>query len=282
MMNTLNEDTSRIDAATFDGAHAETAADIAGAVRSYGAAFIRNAISNDILSHYRTLLGVDAALEADRANPDAMEPILHRSSRNLLTHHSYSDIVEPLGHWFAQSPLADVARGILGRDEIWLEVESSYFREALPPKYADIGAGYHSVHNDGWFAQAGGMANFWIALTPCGADAPALEVIHDTNPGNWVPECLVDLVDPAKERDQAFDEIVAQFGADKCWHPVFEPGDLIVFHHFTHHRTYFTPEMASRRLSIEFRVLGKRQDGKPGLIMRPGGDVEVVGLELAG
>jgi hypothetical protein len=122
------------------------------------------------------------------------------------------------------------------------------------------------------------MTNFWIALTPCGVDAPGLEVIADTNTGNWVPASLVDLVDPLAARDVAYDEIVAHFGAEKCWHPAFEPGDIILFHHFTHHRTYYTPSMTRRRLSIEFRVLAEAQPGKPGLLIGPDGTVETFGL----
>ena len=128
-MTALNEITSRTDAATFDVVQDRTADAIARAVLEYGAAFMKGALAPEMVSHYRTLLGVDQALTRDRLDPEHMIPLLHRSSRNLLTHHSYSDVADPLGYWFAQSPLADVARGILGTEEIWLELESSYFRE---------------------------------------------------------------------------------------------------------------------------------------------------------
>jgi hypothetical protein len=109
-------------------------------------------------------------------------------------------------------------------------------------------------------------------------DAPGLEVIADANPGNWVPPTLIDLVDPLAVRDVAFDDLIAHFGAEKCWHPEFDAGDAIVFHHFTHHRTYYTPAMTRRRLSIEFRVLGEAQPGKPGLLIRRDGSVQRVGM----
>jgi hypothetical protein len=123
---------ARFERLVFGGTRGLPAAEIAAAVREDGAALLRQAVPRHIVRHYQNTLGHEAALARETRDGDAMRPIFARSNRNLLTRHSVSDIEDPLGRWFAQTPLATATRIFLGRDTLWVG-ESAYFREVLPP-----------------------------------------------------------------------------------------------------------------------------------------------------
>ena len=104
-------------------------------------------------------------------------------------------------------------------------------------------------HQDGAFLGADVRAmNVWLALSPCGADAPGLEIVgarlpyvvqtgsHGAN-FNWsVGPGLVD--------------ILGQGGA-KLESPEFAPGDALLFDHLMLHRTGLRPGMTRPRWAIE-------------------------------
>ena len=97
--------------------------------------------------------------------------------------------------------------------------------------------------------------NVWIALTPCGVDAPGLEVALDS-----ARIALAPAGDPAASRglDRVrldADAVVAAAGADALFAPAFEPGDVLIFSGATMHRTFVRPEMTRRRLSLELRLV---------------------------
>jgi hypothetical protein len=133
-----------------------------------------------------------------------------------------------------------------------------------------------STQNDGWGAQFGGMITAWVPLMPCGADAPALEVVLDPNAGNWPAPSLTDLVNPLKVEDRPYQEAREKFGAEKCWRPEYEPGDLMLFSHFTYYRTFFTREMRRPTVAIEIKFLGDRPADERGVMLRPDGRIEMV------
>jgi hypothetical protein len=99
------------------------------------------------------------------------------------------------------------------------------------------------------------LVNIWIPLGPCGEDAPGLEVIS----GSWRQ-----LFPPSPPENARFaverarlppDAMLAAFGTDALWHPVFETGDAMVFSGATVHRTYVDAAMTADRMSVEIRLL---------------------------
>ncbi len=125
-------------------------------------------------------------------------------------------------------------------------------RQFAPGRYPD-GHAAHEWHQDGAlhfdFIEPYPddallkMFTCWIALSPCGQDAPGLELMRDPLP---------DLLSPAELDDQRID---ARFGPAALWRPVCSPGDAILFSGGTLHRTHVTSNMQQDRTSIELRFV---------------------------
>ncbi|MSO86065.1 MAG: hypothetical protein EXQ71_00920 [Acidimicrobiia bacterium] len=87
--------------------------------------------------------------------------------------------------------------------------------------------------------------NCWLALTPCGVDAPGLDI---------VPKRLEGIVpnDGARYDWAASDEAVAAAAADTpILRPEFGAGDALIFDHLLLHRTGASPAMTQERHAIE-------------------------------
>jgi len=85
------------------------------------------------------------------------------------------------------------------------------------------------------------MATCWLTLTPCGVDAPGLELVTDRvdellRPGQ-LSEAAVDRNHPATTRTQ----------------PTLAAGDALVFSGDVLHRTHITHAMTATRTSVELR-----------------------------
>ena len=142
------------------------------------------------------------------------------------------------------------ARPACNLDECWL-------RRQFAARHSRPGAGPHSWHQDGALghAYAGGatpatadpalldMLTCWIALGPCGTDAPGLELLRTGRLG---------LVEPPQ---LAPDAITRRFGAAAMWRPVMAAGDALVFAGDVLHRTHTLPSMTRDRSSVELRFL---------------------------
>lgn len=99
------------------------------------------------------------------------------------------------------------------------------------------------------------LLNVWIPLTPCGVDAPGLQVVR----GSW-RELLA--IDPREDAQFAADKaridgalLAREFRADAFWAPEFVPGDAMIFAGATAHRTHARPGMDRGRLSLELRLV---------------------------
>lgn len=132
-------------------------------------------------------------------------------------------------------------------DHCW--VRRQYPRDRYPARHAA-----HRWHQDGALAfdfaaasraGSGGdlltMLTCWIALTPCGDDAPGLE---------WPDRASATLLPVARLDDAAVAVDLA--GAD--YHrPVMAAGDALVFGGGLLHRTHVTASMSRQRTSVELR-----------------------------
>jgi ectoine hydroxylase-related dioxygenase (phytanoyl-CoA dioxygenase family) len=88
----------------------------------------------------------------------------------------------------------------------------------------------------------------WVPLTPCGADAPGLEIaighidylVKHESSGSW-EEGL------AEEEYKRLESL-------PVFAPVLFPGDVVLFDDKTFHRTYVPPNVSKTRLSFDFRA----------------------------
>jgi hypothetical protein len=108
------------------------------------------------------------------------------------------------------------------------------------------------------------MVTCWIALTPCGEDAPGLEFVRRRLDGLLGPAELTD----AKVR--------ARFAPEEFWKPVLSPGDALVFGGDWLHRTHVVQGMTQDRTSLEMRFfLAENRPGrlKGDQFIRPDGSL---------
>lgn len=143
----------------------------------------------------------------------------------------------------ALAPLRPVIEETLGAAP-WCLAGQCWVRRARPP---------HSWHQDGalhhdFMAQSQppaeallALATCWMALTPCGDDAPGLE---------WVVPPLDRLLGPPELTDAA---VRSRFPAAAFVHPRLAAGEALVFGGGLLHRTHVTPAMTRPRTSIELR-----------------------------
>lgn len=101
-------------------------------------------------------------------------------------------------------------------------------------------------HQDGAFLGADTRTlNAWVALTPCGLDAPSVDV---------VPHAFEGIVETGTD-DALFDWSVSSSQVRRASRapvrPVFEPGDALLFNQLTLHRTGVDPAMTHDRYAIE-------------------------------
>lgn len=107
-------------------------------------------------------------------------------------------------------------------------------------------------HQDGAFlGREVRTLNMWLALSPCGVDAPGLDM---------VPRRF-DEVLPTGTEGALFDwsvspDLVAEVAGDEVISPRFEPGDALLFDHLFLHRTGVTPGMSRERHAIECWLFG--------------------------
>ena len=148
-------------------------------------------------------------------------------------------------------------RGVVGQlpacdlDECWVR------RQFPPPDPRCRLCSPHSWHQDGALRHAYGdaaalaadepalldMLTCWIALDPCGTEAPGLELLRSGR---------LALIEPPQ---LAPDAITRRFGAAAMWRPVMAAGDALVFAGHVLHRTHTHASMTRERSSVELRFL---------------------------
>jgi hypothetical protein len=133
-------------------------------------------------------------------------------------------------------------------DQCW--VRRQYALSRYPP-----GHGPHAWHQDGALGfdflgtampRSGegllAMVTCWIALTPCGADAPGLELVACETPHLLPPAALREAAIRAAHRQAEFER------------PVLAPGDCLAFGAGVLHHTHVSPAMRQDRTSLEIRL----------------------------
>jgi len=184
----------------------------------------------------------------------------HSSSLNL----GRAGAIDLTG-WLQQAwtrPLREAALASLGA-RAWLAPDQCWLRRQFPltggpPNHAPPGHAPHGWHQDGAlhcdFTQHPlprplRMLTCWMALTPCGRDAPSLQ---------WVDADLTALLPPEALAPGA----VSQRFAESRWqHATLHAGDALLFDGTVLHRTYLTPAMRAVRSSVEVRLFAASEAG---------------------
>jgi ectoine hydroxylase-related dioxygenase (phytanoyl-CoA dioxygenase family) len=120
-----------------------------------------------------------------------------------------------------------------------LSAKKSTLRKATPTSPTEW-------HQDGAFLGTGSRTvNAWVALTPCGIDAPGIDVF---------PQAFDHIVETGTDA-ALFDWSVSPEQADRVGSnlvsPVFAPGDALLFDQMTLHRSAIDSSMTRDRYAIE-------------------------------
>jgi hypothetical protein len=153
-----------------------------------------------------------------------------------------------------RGPAGAFCRRRLG-DALACNIDQCWVRRQYAPSRYPPGHAPHAWHQDGALGfdflstaipPSGegllAMVTCWIALTPCGADAPGLELL-----AGEIPK----LLPPAALREGAIRAAYRQAEFDR---PVLAPGDCLAFGAGVLHHTHVSPAMRQNRTSLEIRL----------------------------
>lgn len=151
---------------------------------------------------------------------------------------------ELLGH-VAASAVADMLVQELGTAPV-CNLSQSWLRHGRPPHswHQDGALGHDFMAHDGRPAPpeaALAMRTLWMALTPCGVDAPGLQ---------WVDAAWPTLLSPPELTEAA---VSARFGTQAMRHATMAAGDALYFDGLLLHRTHLLATMRQARVSLELR-----------------------------
>ena len=102
---------------------------------------------------------------------------------------------------------------------------------------------------------------FWTALTPCGENAPSLQVL--LCPHKEVQR-VVEFDKSTKTMNESIIKeinlnVSTHFDSRNIWKPIFDSGDICLFSTWTLLASHTTKRMTKNRLSSEVRVVGKEE-----------------------
>lgn len=145
-------------------------------------------------------------------------------------------------------------------NEVVCDLDQSWVRRQYSPTHYPQFHAPHGWHQDGAlkfdFAAHQAripddalleMVTCWIALDPCGENAPGLEI---------VAEKLLRLLPPTALTNES---VQAHFPADKFSRPTFDSGDALLFRGNYLHRTHVSSKMTNDRTSLELRFFTKNR-----------------------
>lgn len=169
--------------------------------------------------------------------------------------------LEGLARTLRHGPLAALCSARWGDAGVALAVDACWVRRQYAPAAAPAGHAPHAWHQDGALgarfdvppdddaARLLDLVTCWIALVPCGADAPGLE--------------LADSIDGDRRLDlHALADLAHGVAAGRLEtsRPVLAAGDALVFDGRVPHRTHVAAAMHADRTSLELRFV--RDEGR--------------------
>lgn len=164
-------------------------------------------------------------------------------------------------HWMRGNGgvlLADSPRALFDMTETWAAIglgrllegylgewpALSFKKCTLRRAPADVSTEWHQ---DGAFLGVDTRTvNVWLACSPCGVDAPGLDVV-----ARRLPEIVRTGTADAKWTWSVGPEEAARIAGGEPAHPVFAAGDALLFDQLTLHRTGVRPGMTQTRWAVE-------------------------------
>ncbi|MGH8795943.1 MAG: phytanoyl-CoA dioxygenase family protein [Caldimonas sp.] len=154
-----------------------------------------------------------------------------------------------------RDPLRSACEARLGL-RLLCDLDRCWLRRQYAPGNRPGGQHPHSWHQDGalgfdfvahpaspWPAHAlAEMLTCWIALVPCGVDAPGLELARRGCNGLLAPADLEEA------------QVRARFDSIDLMRPALADGDALLFASDVLHRTHVLPSMTRDRISLELRI----------------------------
>ncbi len=222
------------------------------------------AIRNELYFH-------GCALLRGFADPGKLGPLIADVERlgydrsSLVYHRQMIEAGLPAFHEYFFTPKHYALMASLGGSTV---TDSTVARSMQPRE----GGGWSSKffpHIDGFFRCANSVVNFWVALDPCGLDAPSLAVIPvpPDEVAEFVGANVAERCDPAERygtfrpgmaemAEQGLGDAMAEYQlrfAPKLWAPTYQAGDCMLFTTWTLHQTHVTPAMVMGRRNLELR-----------------------------
>ncbi len=243
-----------------------TAIETGLSLRETGIALLRQAVNRELIGHcceiasqfYRekeALIQTDGADAVQKTLPAGQKYLAAASSFTLEAVFTTEDCSRIL-HAVAGGPAGNIIEHALGGRGL-CDLDQAWVRRQYAPHCYPSGHAPHTWHQDGALGYdfaAGGpagpgpeallpMLTCWLPLTPCGDDAPGLELIS-------LP--LADLLPPQSLADE---RLRSNYPPEKFHAPEMRPGNLVLFHSGVLHRTRVNPAMKLDRTSIELRLV---------------------------
>lgn len=136
--------------------------------------------------------------------------------------------------------IVDMIDGYLGERPA-LSVKKTTLRKVAPRRE-------QGWHQDGAFLGDDiRTLNLWLALTPCGVDAPTLDMVP-----RRLHEIVPTGVDGASHDWSVSDTMAERVAGERGFQRlVFDAGDVVFFDELNLHRTAVSPDMTRNRLAIE-------------------------------
>ena len=194
---------------------------------------------------------------------DAAASALSRS-HNYLPRASSANLGAAFGEESTEALIAEIARGpvrpileqTLG-EAIACDMDQAWLRRQYAPHHQPPLHAPHGWHQDGalgldFGAPASQLSSpdallptvtCWIALTPCGGDAPALEFVRR------------DFASVQPVAGLADAQLRNRFPENAFFRPEMNAGDGVIFRGGTLHRTHLAPSMQRDRTSVELRFV---------------------------
>ncbi len=233
--------------------------DIATALKTSAAVVVRGCFDPDLLKRMREKVGrqfdaADQALKANQLQGDALQA--RRQTVSVLADHVI--LPEGAAPQLLKHPLfTGVANLMLRADST---TRFAYFRR-MSANEPELALPFHQDQTviaavwDDEEHRHDMLMNAWVPLDPSGDDRPGLELLT---------EPLYEIIAPGEKTDNILgrvgteiseEAVFARFPKESFETPITQPGDVILFHGTTLHRTKLRPNMTGDRISVDVRFM---------------------------
>lgn len=240
-----------------------SAADVARQVSELGSVVIRQTWPREPLGKLRGQIQAFC----DKRREDVKQGTAAFAAAKMYSSHGVGTLSEimkanaldfdALRALFMTSKYRDICAAYYDSDKLYCQASRCGFREHMP---AESKKSFIPYHQDSYSQSKNikNVLNCWMPLSPCGRNAPGLEVVMDRcypdfprkDFGLATENAAYDFITIAREK------IVEVFG-EKFLAPIFDVGDCLIFSQDVIHRTYVTEEMDRPRINFEFRVFAE-------------------------